>query len=337
MLIETVNGSIWQLCGSDNYDSLVGSNPAGVIFSEYALADPAAWDYIRPILVENGGWAIFIYTPRGKNHGHKLFKMAEKNERWFSELLTVEQTWRSDGTPIVPPWAVQDELDEGMPEEKVLQEFYCSWTAGMEGALYTKELTYAEEKGLHGAHLWDPAKLCISVWDIGRDMTVGGIFQLNDNGIPVLIDALHGRNLGLPHWAKELKDTPYTFADHFWPHDMGVTEWGTDKLRIDTAENLGVGGTVMEKRSLEDGMDAARIFIRRLYVNTGAAGAQYILDGLASYRRKWDEKKKIWMDQPDHDWASHPADMIRYAALELNADMFGGYETEKFKVIRAHK
>ena len=64
MLIEMVNGSIWQMAGSDNYDRLVGSNPVGVVFSEWSLAHPEAWDYIRPILVENGGWALFIFTPR---------------------------------------------------------------------------------------------------------------------------------------------------------------------------------------------------------------------------------------------------------------------------------
>ena len=40
MLIELVNGSTWQLAGSDNYDSLVGSNPVGVVFSEWSLCDP---------------------------------------------------------------------------------------------------------------------------------------------------------------------------------------------------------------------------------------------------------------------------------------------------------
>ena len=76
MQIRMRNGSIYQVVGSDNYDSLVGTNPVGVIFSEFAVADPKAWDYIRPILAENGGWALFIYTPRGKNHGKKLFDMA---------------------------------------------------------------------------------------------------------------------------------------------------------------------------------------------------------------------------------------------------------------------
>ena len=53
MKIEFKCGSIWQLVGSDNYNALVGANPVGVVFSEYSLADPAAWDYVRPILAEN--------------------------------------------------------------------------------------------------------------------------------------------------------------------------------------------------------------------------------------------------------------------------------------------
>lgn len=63
MIIELVNGSTWQVLGSDNYNSLVGSPPVGVVLSEWALAKPDAWTYLRPILAENGGWAIFIWTP----------------------------------------------------------------------------------------------------------------------------------------------------------------------------------------------------------------------------------------------------------------------------------
>ncbi len=41
-------------------NSIVGTNPYGCIFSEYALQDPRAWNFVRPILTENKGWAIFI-------------------------------------------------------------------------------------------------------------------------------------------------------------------------------------------------------------------------------------------------------------------------------------
>ncbi len=68
MKIRFTNGSMYQLIGSDNIDSLVGSNPKIIIFSEYAIQSPAAWAYLSPILEVNKGYAIFISTPRGKNH-----------------------------------------------------------------------------------------------------------------------------------------------------------------------------------------------------------------------------------------------------------------------------
>ncbi|RMD72956.1 MAG: hypothetical protein D6822_00435, partial [Cyanobacteria bacterium J149] len=52
MKIQLVNGSIFQVIGTDNVDSIVGTNPVGCVFSEYSLQDPQAWDFIRPILAE---------------------------------------------------------------------------------------------------------------------------------------------------------------------------------------------------------------------------------------------------------------------------------------------
>jgi len=45
MLITFINGSTWQVVGSDNFNSLVGSPPIGLVFSEWALCNPAAWAY----------------------------------------------------------------------------------------------------------------------------------------------------------------------------------------------------------------------------------------------------------------------------------------------------
>src|SRR5690606_9120805 len=78
MLIDFECGSTWQLLGSDNYDRAIGSNVCGVVFSEWALCDPRAWEFIRPILTENNGWAIFITTYRGRNHAWQLGEMLRK-------------------------------------------------------------------------------------------------------------------------------------------------------------------------------------------------------------------------------------------------------------------
>lgn len=126
MLIRAQSGSSWQMAGSDNYNSLVGSNPVGVVFSEWALANPAAWDYIRPMLLENGGWALFITTPRGRNHAYETHMMAQANGDWFDQILTVDDTGR------ITPDMIERERAEGMPEATIQQEYYCSFEADSE-------------------------------------------------------------------------------------------------------------------------------------------------------------------------------------------------------------
>lgn len=92
MRITLTNGSILQFIGADNIDRIVGTNPIGVVFSEYSLMKPEVWNLISPILAENGGWAVFIYTPRGKNHAYDLMMNGKKNPLWHVEILPVSKT-----------------------------------------------------------------------------------------------------------------------------------------------------------------------------------------------------------------------------------------------------
>lgn len=119
MLVELKNGSIWQLIGTDNYDAMMGSNPIGCIFSEFSLQDPMAWEFLRPILMENDGWALFNFTPRGYNHAKELYDMAVANDKWFCQMLTV------DDTGVLTAEQLDEERKAGMSEEKMQQEFWC--------------------------------------------------------------------------------------------------------------------------------------------------------------------------------------------------------------------
>ena len=46
MIIELKNGSILQMVGADNIDRIVGTNPVGVVFSEYSLMKAEVWKLI---------------------------------------------------------------------------------------------------------------------------------------------------------------------------------------------------------------------------------------------------------------------------------------------------
>jgi hypothetical protein len=78
--------------GSDNFDDLRGASVNGVVFDEYATALPEAWPTLRPMIDENKGIAIFISTPRGKNHFYDIYGTAKASPSWFAEQRGVNDT-----------------------------------------------------------------------------------------------------------------------------------------------------------------------------------------------------------------------------------------------------
>lgn len=134
--IESHKGSIWQMAGSDKFHELVGANVRGVIFSEWSRANALAWEYIRPMLVENGGWAMFITTFYGRNHAWKMAQANMANPRWYVDIRDITQTHRHDGSPVVTLEDVQKEREDGMPEPLIQQEFYCNPSAAAEHAYF---------------------------------------------------------------------------------------------------------------------------------------------------------------------------------------------------------
>ncbi len=123
MRIELTNGSAFQIIGCDNIDNIVGTNPIGVVFSEYPIGKAQAWDFIRPILAENGGWAIFDFTPRGMNHGWKILQQAKAEDDWFYQVLTV------DDTDALTKETLESEKRQ-MPSDLFYQEYYCRFLEG---------------------------------------------------------------------------------------------------------------------------------------------------------------------------------------------------------------
>ena len=336
MTIKLKNGSVWSCVGSDNYDSLVGTNPVGVIFSEYSLTDPDAWTYIRPILRENDGWAIFIYTPRGRTHGFDLYDMAQSNDKWFCEKLTIDETG------ILTSEDVEEEIDSGMSREKALQEFYCSFDVGMEGAYFTEELTWAKDNGNIGEYPWDPDRPVQTYWDIGYGDHTSVLFLQDFDGIPHIVDHERHRNKGLPDWVKIINEKPYAYSiPHKGPHDIETHEWGSGRLRSETAYKMGMEIESVEKIGLEDGIDASRSMIRKVKFNESRT--IHLRSALANYHRKWNAKRMKFEDKPFHDWSSDDADSFRYFSVDWSTPRSGrilvpdgsGNYTHNIKVRRA--
>lgn len=112
-------GSSYQLFGSDNYDRAVGANPRGIVYSEWALCNPRARDYFRPIITANKGWEHYISTFRGRNHHWQMYNNLLNNPEWYVTLKTI------DDTGLITEEDVQKDRDAGMSDRLIDQEYYC--------------------------------------------------------------------------------------------------------------------------------------------------------------------------------------------------------------------
>jgi len=318
MLIRFTNGSTWQVIGSDNYDSLVGSPPIGIVFSEWALADPQAWAYLRPILAENDGWAVFIYTPRGRNHGATFYETTLDDEHWFTERLTADETdvftaeqLRVERTEYLREFGPDD------GESRFLQEYYCDFNVAMVGSYYGRMLADAERDGRLTDVPHDPNANVETWWDLGvGDSTA--IWFVQRVGVQYqFIDYYESHGHGLPHYARMLQEKAaagdWVWGEHVWPHDGAARDLSTGQSRADTMKGLGFPIRVMPREAVDEGIHAVRRLLPMGWFDKTACKEG--IEALRAYRREWDEKKRAFQDRPMHDWASHGADAIRTGAL----------------------
>ena len=315
MYIRLISGSSWSLVGSDNYDSLVGTPPVGIVFSEFALANPNAWGYLRPILADNGGWAMFVSTPRGRNHLYDLFKFAEDDPKWFAEHLTV------DDTGVLDKEQLASELKEYQamygPEEGYAmfrQEYYCAWDGAVSGSYYGALLDQAEEDGRITNVPYDPSLPVVTSWDLGMGDATGIWFAQFHNQEIRLIDYYEASGEGLTHYVKVLKDRPYVIESSILPHDVKVRELGTGLSRYEMLQKIGLNNiTIAKKLPVDDGINAVRTALPRIWIDRKKC--RIGLDHLRNYRKEYDEVRKEYKSRPYHDKSSHGADSLKYLII----------------------
>lgn len=310
MKIRLTNGSLIQLVGSDNIDSLVGTNPLGIVFSEYALQDPRAYHFLRPILMANNGFAVFISTPRGKNHLWEIYQIAMNNpNEWFAHKLTVEDTNH------ISLYEIEKERAQGlMSDDLIQQEFYTSFEMGVEGSYYAKYLDSMRLRGQLGNVPWEPAFKVNTAWDLGvRDSTTIIFFQSIGQTIRI-IDCYENSKVGLEHYAKVIDQKPYSYGKHIAPHDIKVMEFGSGLTRIEKARQLGINFITAPDMSIEDGIESVRSSLSKVWIDGNCSS---FIRALENYRQEYDTKKKVYKNHPLHDWSSHWADAMRYLCISL--------------------
>ncbi len=348
MQIEFINGATWQALGSDNFQGSIGSSPCGIVYSEWAQSDPSSRGYLRPILLENNGWQLFITTPRGSNHAKRTYEAAKRDPRAFAELLTVEDTGLFTGEQLERE--LQAYIDDHGPDfgrGLFEQEYMCSFTAAIIGAYYGADLQRMEREGRICDVRHDPRYPVFTAWDLGyNDDTSIWFYQVIGGRVRV-IDYYYASGQGVAHYAGQLigreveltisshrvtaeygPELPeaahrkaYVYGRHNLPHDAEQrrVEAAGKSIRDQLAavvEHRTIN--IVPNESLETGIQAVRAMLP--VVSMDADRCEDGIEALRQYQREWDEERKVFAARPLHNWCSHPADAFRYLALSWRVD-----------------
>lgn len=311
-------GSIFQVMGTDrdSIENLRGINCAGAVFSEYAEQNREAWELIiQPVLAENGGWAAFDFTPKGKNHAYDLYQMAKSNPSWFSSLLTIDDTRRNapgeDGSHIVSPEYIEQIRAEGIPEEVIQQEYYCDFSGFLKGTIYGDLIVAARKDNRITrvpCHTSYPVGAC---FDIGRsDGTAIWLYQRIGQEIR-FIDYIEDQGKGADFYAHVLQNQkPYMLSRLILPWDAKMKGYSASLSTEEYFQKVLCRRVdIAEKCSIQTGIDMVRRCFSRMFFDEVKCAPGLI--HLENYKRKWDDDKNDYSGDPIHDNHSHAADGIR--------------------------
>ena len=324
MMIEFRNGSHFQVVGSDNPDSLVGAPPAGIVYSEWALSNPNARAYLRPIIAENGGWQIFNTTPRGRNHAHTTLKAAQKDPAAFGQVLDATQTGVFTQAQLDKELqAYIDDFGEEYGRAKFEQEYLCAFDAATLGAILARQIALSERAGrISDAVEYDPKGSPIEISsDIGRRDSATWWFWQPQVGGYQIVDYDGGFGADAEEWCDKLelrlKAGRYTLGKIWLPHDARAKTFAakrsTVEIFIDRFGLQRVGITPEVKRT--DRINAARVLTPRVKFNE--TRCERGIAGLRSWSYEYNEDTKTFSSEPKHDWASHDGDGYSYGCVVM--------------------
>lgn len=307
--VELPNGAWITLYGADNPDALRGLYLDGVVLDEYGDARPSLWgQVVLPTLADRRGWALFIGTPKGKNHFFRIYQRSQNESGWYSLTLKASESGILSDRDLL-------DMQQQMSEEEWEQEMECNFTAAIRGTYYAAIIAKMElEKKIAPEIVrYDPARPVKVAADLGRsDSTAFWFWQEMPHGIAV-IDYFEDQGKHLDHYIEMLHKKNYRYEEIWLPHDAVAKTLATKRSTIEQMLDAGFPCRKVPKLAVQHGIDAARKILPRCVIDQRACFAG--IEALRAYSRKYNELTKSFSDEPKHDWASDGADAFRYLAL----------------------
>jgi len=219
MQIKLINGATISLKGADRPDTMRGVSLKFLVMDEYADMKPSVWEEVlRPALADQKGHALFIGTPKGRNHFYELYKYAD-----FGEDDTYK-AWHF--TSYDNPLLDSEEIDtakKSMSSYAFRQEFMASFEA-LGSEIFKEDWVQFDDEEPEIGDFYISVDLA-GFGEVGKgskgknsrlDQTAISIVKVSENGWWVA-DIVHGR------W--DIKKTArkiFEAVEHYQPLAVGI-------------------------------------------------------------------------------------------------------------------
>jgi len=307
--VELFNGAWITLYGADNPDALRGLYLDGVVLDEYGDCRPSLWGtVILPTLVDRKGWAIFIGTPKGKNHFYEVAQRSATEEGWYHMTLKASESGIIDEEEL-------NEMKAQMTPEEYDQEMECDFTAAVKGTYYAGIIQQMEALGKISPDkpMWDPTRKVKVSSDLGRsDSTAWWFWQDGPTG-PLIIDYFEEVNYIVDDVIEMLNNKPYEYDEIWLPHDAKSHTFQTRRSTLEQMLDADLPVLEVPKLAVQHGIDAAKKILPLCTINSTMCYDG--VEALRAYRRKYNELTKTYSEVPEHTWASNGSDAFRYLSL----------------------
>ena len=243
-------------------------------------------------------------------HEAKLSTLKDEEKKYFAKLakenicLTIEQkVWYA----LKKRRQGDDMLKEhpSTPEE--------AFSVAIKGAIYAEQISKLRREGRIAEVKPNLNAPVYTFWDLGAPVNTA-IWWVQIVGRDILVlDHEIGQDYTTAERVAQINQKDFHYGGHILPHDAAATQKGGLSF-AEELEKAGMKGIriLPVTRDVNVGINALRGIMPSMWIDK--ENCKLGLEALEAYRMKFDEKRDMFMDQPEHDWASHSSDALRYLA-----------------------
>ncbi len=268
------------------------------------------WPFLQSMRDKPLRQIMTIGNARGHNWSWKMFIKSPKEE--FSCVQANSYENKSN----LPEDFIKDLARMEVDSPAKFKQFVmnCHDEVDLDACYYADALNQLRKTGHLGSIHHDPSVRVNLSFDIGFDCTAVWFFQLIGDKVNVL-DYYENTGKPLQHYVdvfdRRKRDYGYNYGKLVLPHDANKREMVAGTTLSKSLKDLGYDIiSLPREQNLDFGITNVINVLPRCYFDENKC--EDGLEALQHYRREYNEELKIYMENPLHDWASHPADSFRY-------------------------